>query len=295
MTLLAASVQAVRTAAQKYLAGHMSVWSATLVRFLFGLPFAAAYLLLLERWFGAGLPTLHPRFLLLCAAASVSQIAATVLLVHLFSLRNFAVGTTYARTEVLLTALLGAALFGEVVTAAGWIAMLIGVAGLILINLGRTGLEGGTLIARAWNRSAAVGVGAGLGFALASLLIREASLSLGEGHFLLRAGVTLLVMVVMQTAMLGLWIAATEPGQFALIARKWRAGTLVGLTSAAGSAGWFTAMTIERASYVKALGQVETLFALGISYLFFRERSNRKELLGMALVVAGIVLLLAYA
>ena len=48
----------------------------------------------------------------------------------------------------------------------------------------------------------------------------------------------------------------------------------------------------ERASYVRAVGQVEVIFALMISILFFRETSSRKELTGMALVVVGIVLLL---
>ena len=64
------------------------------------------------------------------------------------------------------------------------------------------------------------------------------------------------------------------------------------MASAVGSAAWFTAMTVERASYVKALGQLEFLLALGVSVLFFRERTNRLELLGMALVGGGVLVLL---
>jgi uncharacterized membrane protein len=53
-------------------------------------------------------------------------------------------------------------------------------------------------------------------------------------------------------------------------------------------------MTIERAAYVKALGQVELLFTLALSVLFFKERSTPKELLGMALVAGSIIVLLLY-
>jgi uncharacterized membrane protein len=61
-----------------------------------------------------------------------------------------------------------------------------------------------------------------------------------------------------------------------------------------GSAGWFTAMTIERAAYVKALGQVELLFTLALSVLYFKERSTPKELMGMGMVAGSIVVLLLF-
>ena len=70
---------------------------------------------------------------------------------------------------------------------------------------------------------------------------------------------------------------------------------MVGAASAFGSMGWFTAMSLQRVAYVKALAQVEFIFALGVSYLFFGERSNRTELGGMALVAAGILILVLFA
>jgi drug/metabolite transporter (DMT)-like permease len=59
-----------------------------------------------------------------------------------------------------------------------------------------------------------------------------------------------------------------------------------------GSAGWFTAMTIQNAAYVRALGQIELVFTFAASYFFFRERTSRVELLGIALVIGGILILL---
>ena len=57
------------------------------------------------------------------------------------------------------------------------------------------------------------------------------------------------------------------------------------------SVGWFTAMTLENAAYVRAVGQLELVFALGTSWLFFRERILPLELAGIACVIGGVLLL----
>jgi drug/metabolite transporter (DMT)-like permease len=57
------------------------------------------------------------------------------------------------------------------------------------------------------------------------------------------------------------------------------------------SVGWFTAMTIQNAAYVRALGQIELVFTFVASTLFFRERTTAIELLGILLVISGILVL----
>ncbi len=59
-----------------------------------------------------------------------------------------------------------------------------------------------------------------------------------------------------------------------------------------GSAGWFTAMTLELASYVKTLGQIEFLLTYAIGWFYFRERPLVAESIGMVLIVCAVVLLL---
>ncbi len=292
LTLMAALLQAIRTAGQKHLAAQLSPTAVTLVRFLFGLPFGLVYLAILIEAYDVRLPPLNSTFILFTLAASVAQIAATVLLIYLFTLRNFAVGTSYTKTEAFLTAVVGALLFGELIGLLGWIAITISVLGVVIINMARTGLGGATLLARLIDRSAIVGLASGLCFAVTSLFIRNASLSFGDSNFLFTAALTLATMLVMQTTILGVYVALKEPGQYRTMVRNWRVSLFIGATAVLGSIGWFTAMTIERASYVRAVGQVEVIFALMISILFFRETSSRKELTGMALVVIGIVLLL---
>ena len=291
LTLFAVVMQTVRTAGQKQLSAHMDAVAATLVRFLFGLPFAVAYLFAVSRWYQATLPQTNGTFWVFAVIASVTQVVATALLIYLFSLRNFAVGTTYARTEAFLTALVGALLFGELITLPGWAAILASVSGVVVLTIARTHIEAITLLQRLWNPAAAVGLASGLCFALASLSLRKASLSLEISNFQLSAGMTLVTMVSIQTAITASYVAIKNARQFGTIFHHWRECLFVGLTSALGSIGWFTAMTLERAAYVKALGQIEFVFALGISTFFFRERSNALELGGMALIAVGVLVL----
>ena len=110
ITLFAVVMQTVRTAGQKHLTVHLDPIAVTLVRFLFGLPFAALYLACIAFGTDATIPAPTLTFVGYIVLGGVGQIIATVLLIYLFSLRNFAVGTTYARTEAFLTAFIGAAL-----------------------------------------------------------------------------------------------------------------------------------------------------------------------------------------
>ena len=134
----------------------------------------------------------------------------TILLVFLFSLRNFAIGSTYARTEALLTAIVGALVFHEALAGAGWLAVAMGAMGVVIINLARTGagagIAGDTLLRRLFQPAAGVGLLAGLGFAGASLFLRQASLSLGLDDWLYAAALTLAMVLVIQTAIMSAYI-----------------------------------------------------------------------------------------
>ena len=300
--LLAALMQSVRTAGQKYLTDHISALGATLVRYLFGLPFAVAYLLLLMHRSDGSLPDLNDTFILSVLLAGILQIIATILLIRLFTFRNFAVGSTYVRSEIMLTAIIGAVFFAEAVSPLGWSAIAVIFAGLIVISSGRvspgrvspgrTSLGGKGKLEGLWNRSAAYGLGAGAMFALTSLLIRQASLSLGIQDAMLSAAITLAFMISMQTVITFFWVLKQNAAEIVTIMHQWRPSLFVGITSVVGSAGWFTAFTLERAAYVKTLGQVEFLITLTIAVLYFKEIPSKPELTGMLLIVVGVIVLL---
>ena len=286
-SVLAAVMQSVRTAGQKYLAEEVSPLGATLVRYLFAAPFVVLYVIWLLDDREINLPEPDTTFLLAGLIAAMLQIIATVLLVKLFSLRNFAVGSCYIRSEILATAILGLTLFGEAVSGLGFLSMLVCVSGLVAITIAKSGK-----LEQLWNKSAIYGLTAGVSLSLTSLLIRQASLSFGIDDALLTAALTLAYLVLIQTVIcLGL-LALKQPQEFIVILVRWRISLFVGLTSLVGSVGWFTAFTLERAAYVKTLGQVEFLFTLAIAVFVFREIPNRLEWMGMGVLLIGVVALL---
>jgi drug/metabolite transporter (DMT)-like permease len=194
-------------------------------------------------------------------------------------------------------AIIGSLLFSEAISAVGWVAILVTVAGVIAISIGRVGLgklgTGEMTLTQALvAKPTLVGLATGFFFCLSYLFLREASLGLGQGGFLYRAAWTVVIVGIMQVAAVGAWLAASEPSAFRRLPGVIWPCLFIGLTSAIGSIGWFTAMTLENASYVKAVGQVEVVFTLTISALYFRETINRLELFGIAVIVAGVLLFL---
>ena len=285
-TVLAAAMQSVRMAAQKQLNQSVSAESATLVRYLFGLPLILVYFLWLFQ--SRSLPPLTVAFGAKVVVAGALQIFATILLVRLFSLRNFAIGSTYIRLEIVITALLGLTLFGDIVNGLTLLGMMVCTLGLVLVNTRGPGLSGGF-----FGRDAVMGLAAALAFSLTSLLVRDASLSLGLASPIAAAALTLFLMVVVQTCFCLVLVGRRGMGELTRIFKYWRLAGFIGCTSALGSIGWFTAFTLERAAVVKTLGQIELVFVLLISYLFFKERPSRREWQGIALVMLGLGVVLS--
>ena len=113
VTVWAAFAQTVRNAAQRHLTAELGTLGATLVRFLYGLPFAVLWLLAVQAWTGAAVPGPGPSFALWVLMGAVSQIAATALLLLTMQARNFALGVAYSKTEVLQVAVFGLIFLGD--------------------------------------------------------------------------------------------------------------------------------------------------------------------------------------
>ena len=288
-TLLAVIMQSVRTAAQKQITREISVQSATLVRFLFGIKFAALYFFLTMWIFQPINFELNIKFIISGALASVSQVLATVFLIKALTLKNFAVGTALAKTEALLTAVLGSIFFSAYLNPKGYLSILFGVCGLLIASNWDV-----TLKDLSDNQSIRYGLGAGLGFALASLWIRDASLSL-EIPRIVSAAAVLLYMVILQSLICLVWISVKEPEQFMLIQKNLKSSLFIGFTGVLGSIGWFTAMSLQNAALVKTLGQIEFIASLLITYLYFNEKTSTREYLGIAFIAFSLLLLIGAA
>jgi drug/metabolite transporter (DMT)-like permease len=293
ITIVAAFLQNLRSAFQKHLKGFIGTTGATFVRFGFGFPFAIAFLALLHLGYGFSFPVPNAAFFLWAVCGGLTQIAGTFLLVYLFSFRNFAVGTAYSRTEPAQAALFGLLFLGERVTPGVLGAIAISVTGVMLISVAHTAITARTLITSMFERNALIGLASGTMFGASAVAYRAASLALGGPHFLMQAGYTLVVVIIFQTAVMAAWMAWREPAEFKRILRVWKPSLLVGLFGASASFGWFTAMTLQQATVVKALAQIEMIFTFASSVFFFHERINRLEVTGCLLIVCGILTLLA--
>lgn len=289
ITIAAAFLQNLRSAVQKHLKGVMG---ATFVRFGFGFPFALFFVGLLHVFAGYPLPALNARFLAWCVVGGVMQIAATFLLIHLFSFRNFAVGTAYSRTEPAQAALFGLVFLGEKISAGVVCAILISVVGVMLISVARAEFTWKTLFTSVLGRNALIGLGSGTAFGVSAVSYRAASLTLGGPGFMMQAAVTLAVVIVFQTALMLVWILWKERAELGRITKAWKPSLFVGLVGASASFGWFMAMTLQQAAVVKSLAQIEMIFTFASSVFFFRETINRMEVAGCLMIVFGILVLL---
>jgi drug/metabolite transporter (DMT)-like permease len=293
ISIAAAFAQNLRFMLQKHLkATRLSTGGATFARFVFAAPLAVLLALAL---IGTGLremPELNMWFAGFAMVGGLAQIMATMFVVALFAERNFTVGITLKKTEVMQTALMSLIVLGEVISLWGIIAIVIGLLGVILLSdPPKTAVRLGWK-ARLFNKASGYGLASGALFGVSATGYRGASLSLVGGDFIIRAVVTLAFVTLFQSLVMMLWLRWREVGQISAVMRSWKVTALVGLTGVLGSLGWFMAFTLQNAAYVKALGQIELVFTFLASWLVFKETSTGREIAGILLVVSSILLLI---
>jgi drug/metabolite transporter (DMT)-like permease len=291
VTIWAAFAQTLRNAAQRSLTDTLGTLGATLVRFLYGLPFAALWLWLVHAVGGLEIPAPNLRFGAWVVIGAVAQIVATALLLRVMAERNFALGVAYSKTEIIQVAVFGLVFIGDPITAVAAIAIVLGTLGVLLLSPADKERPWRALLAGWTSRTALIGLGSGAAFALSAVGYRGAALALDGAPFLVAAAFTLLVAQTIQTVLLGGWLAARSPAVIGRVFRAWRPSLFAGFMGAAASAGWFTAMAIEPVAHVRTLGLVELVFSAIVSRRFFREKMTRREWAGMLLLVAGVVII----
>src|ERR1019366_8163094 len=212
-TLIAAAAQTARNAMQRELTATLGTVGATHVRFLFGFPFALIFLAGVLLVTGSALP--HPglAFWPWVIAGAFTQIAATALMLSAMGERSFVVAYAYIKTEPVQVALFGLIFLGDSVTLLAAAAILIG-------------------------------LGSGCMFALAAITFRGAILALQHPDFVLAATFTLAVGLVLQAALLSLYLWLRDPKVLYDIMRAWRPSLFAGFMGALASQFWFLAFAI---------------------------------------------------
>lgn len=290
VTLFAAFAQTLRNAAQRHLTTSLGTLGATLVRFLYGLPFAALWLTGVHAVGGFAIPAPNVTFAGWVLLGALSQIGATALLLRVMAERNFTLGVAYSKSELIQVAVFGLVFLGDRIGGLTAAAIILGTVGVLMLSPADRQRPLRAMLLGWTTRPALLGVASGTGFALSAVGYRGAALSLGETPFLMAAAYTLLAAQLLQTALLGGWLLLRKREVVFGVLRAWRASLFAGFMGAAASVGWFTAMAIEPVAHVRTLGLIELLFSYAISRRVFRERFTRLELIGIVVLAFGLVI-----
>jgi drug/metabolite transporter (DMT)-like permease len=287
-TVVAAAAQTVRNAAQKELTGKLGTVGATQVRFLFGCPFAIIFLLAMVAA-GGTLPNPGWAFWPWMLGGALAQIVATALMLAAMEGRSFVVAIAYIKTEPVQVALFGLLFLGDAVTPMMAVAIVIATAGVVIMSMKAGTL--GNIAAGGW-RPTALGLASGATFALSAIGYRGAILSLHDPSYAMAATFTLTVGLIVQAVMLALYLVLRDRTVMAAILAAWRPSLFAGFMGALASQFWFLAFALTTAANVRTLALVEVLFAQAISRFVFRQPVSPREGIGIAAIVAGVVLLI---
>jgi len=217
-----------------------------------------------------------------------------------FERANFAQSIVLHKLEIVFTAVIGVALFGEVPSTAGWIGIATCTSGVLVMNLGREAGPAGWRRAFHLDRGAWLAIACGVLLVFASFLLKEAvavyavaNPRVGAGRFE-AACHTLFHTTWIEVVILTTTLVLARPAEFRHVRRLWRRMAAIGFAGFCGSMCWFWAYSIALVAYVKAVGQIEAILSVGIALAVWREREVWRQLPGVGLVMAGIgVILLA--
>lgn len=286
-TVLAAGGQTLRNAMQRELTAQIGTIGATHVRFLFGLPFAFLFLVVVLIVTGYGIPHLNARMLAWSFSGAATQIAATAMLLAAMRDKSFVLITALNKIEPVHVALFGLIFLGDRLTPALAAAILIATVGVLLMSWPRKGATEFLGV-----RPILLGLAAGAMFGASAVGYRGGILALEHPNFVVGATTTVVTGLVMQVTFLTGYLALFDRMTLAAIAAAWRPSIVAGFMGAFASEMWFLAFALTAAAKVRTLALVEIFFAGLVSRSLFREGLASREGLGILMIALGVVILL---
>jgi len=289
-TVCASAAQTARNAMQRDLTKTLGTAGATHVRFLFALPFACAIAGCLVFGLGKTFPSFDAVSLAWTAGGAATQTIATALMLAGMKQRSFSVMVAYTKTEPVFIAIIAVAILRESLTITALAAVFIATFGVMLMSWPKRDADQARAVFD-W-RPAAMGLVSGLFFALSANCYRAALLRAGTGDVLMDASAVMLMGQAMQAGAILLWLAAFDRPLLGAIAREWKRSLFAGSMGAIASLFWFMAFALISAAKVRTLALIEVPMALFVARGIFNQTTTPREIAGMALIAAGIVLLL---
>lgn len=284
LTAAAAPLQVARNALQRGLVGDAGPWGATLVRFLFGLPFSIAILAVVWSLTPGAHPEPSVRFWIGASLGALAQVGATAALLMAMHRSGFAVATMMQQASLPIAAVMGWLALGDRLPVQAWGGIALTTAGLVVLSWPRREQAAGALT------GALLGLASGAAFAVALNGYRQAGLAFDPAHPIFSASVAVVVAQTMQTIVLTSFLALTRPAALRAVAASWRPSLGAGFFGSAASACWFAALALAPAGPVRAVGVIEAPIAAAAGRRLFNERLSLRQWVGGALAATGVVL-----
>ena len=292
ITVIASLSQTLRSVFQKNLIEYVGVLTSAYSRFIFALPFVTLLaVFFLDTQDLVILKNFSSTAWFFLIAASICQILFTIILIKLFTLRSFAIGVAFSKTEVIQTTLLEIIILGFILTSQVLLAIIIGFIGMLFMS--KQKLIGNVGYNPLFFKQVTLGVSCGIFLGLSSVLYKIALDSVTLDLIYKKVLILSFLALAFQSAIFGIYILVIEGTQNALkLILVWKRGLPVGFFACAATFCWFYAFSLVDATLVRAVGQLEIVFSVLISFIFYKERITGFELIGMSLITISILALL---
>ena len=288
-TVLASGFQVARNGLQRSLMPQTGPWGATLVRFLFGLPFSAPFAAVVIALTRGARPTFGAPFWLVAGLGAASQLVATASLLIAMRRAGFAVGTALQQSSLPLAALIGLIAFHDHLRPLAWVGVAVTTVGLAVLSWPRRRPEETTSAARPVTGTL-FGLASGLAFGFSLNAFRHAGQALEPHHPIYAAVVTVFVVQAMQSVVLGTILLIAAPRVISAVLASARHSWLAGLCGSLASTGWFVALALAPAASVRAVGVIEAPMAAFAGHRLFNEKLHARQLIAGAAVAVGVLM-----
>lgn len=292
-TIAAAALQTFRNLEQKSLNQKLDALTVSWSRFILPLPFAI--LVVAFTYF-----KVSQEFIFYCLVTSLFQIAGNIFLLQTFKSKNFSIGVAFYKTEALQAMLIGLLFFNEVISFGGFIAIIVATSGVILMSEPAFNSGFKKFFQSLNNKSSFYGLLSGFCFSIAAFNLKIASEALFPfGYLHMKAAIVVLMWVIsfqnIVFIAIKLYQKRLKKDLKSLISAENKYAFLkTSILSFLGSVCWFTAFGLGKVVYVKAVGQVELIIAMAISYFILKEKSKTSEIIGIILTSSGILWLILF-
>jgi drug/metabolite transporter (DMT)-like permease len=284
ITIGAAGFQVARNALQRGLLGDAGPWGATLVRFLFGLPFSLAAWAAVAALTPGARPSFGFGFWAAASTGALSQMLASAALLVAMRRAGFAIGTALQQSSLPLSAVIGLAVFHDNLRPLAWLGVAITTLGLAVLTWPK-GAAGPQPVS-----GALFGLVSGICFGFSLNAFRHAEIGLEPAHRVYAAVTCVVIAQALQSSTLCLALAWRRPQALQAVAASWRQSLGAGLCGAIASLGWFTALAFAPAGPVRAVGMVEMPMAALAGRRVFAERLTAWQWAAGAATALGVVM-----